>query len=384
MRTARVKGGSVERILRVSGITGAKRAFTLVAPKLARSRSGPSSGFTLTLTRVARPGALVQSGQLVAEFDQQYMRQHLDDHRAEVEQQRRNMQKMRAQVDIKRKALEQRLLRAQADLEKARLNLKTIPVRSSIQAAHFRLAADEAEQYQRQLSKEIALADISEGAALRRVELQLELEELDMRKAVTSLSRMSLTAPIDGIVVMGQTRRGTEMAEIEEGDELRAGHGFLSILDLRSLIVDAEVNQTDAQLLRLGMLARVRFDGVEKLVLAGRLTAIGGYAQAGRGRPSYVRQIPIRLTLDQTDPRVFPNSTASADLVMGAEMSGTVLPRECIRTSGPGGEPHCYVYSGAAWEKRQLQLGLQSNTEVVVRSGLQEGDLVAAEDPFAR
>jgi hypothetical protein len=43
--------------------------------------------------------------------------------------------------------------------------------------------------------------------------------------------------------------------------------------------------------------------------------------------------------------------------------------------------PHVFVRSGEVWERREVQLGLASNTAVSVRSGLQPGDVVAAELP---
>ena len=46
------------------------------------------------------------------------------------------------------------------------------------------------------------------------------------------------------------------------------------------------------------------------------------------------------------------------------------------------GGPVAFVHTGSGWEKRDLELGLQTNVEVAVTSGLRAGEAVAVgEEP---
>jgi len=56
------------------------------------------------------------------------------------------------------------------------------------------------------------------------------------------------------------------------------------------------------------------------------------------------------------------------------------VPREAVQEED--GKPVVYVKQAGAFSMREVELGLASNTEVSVRSGVQAGDEVALERPI--
>lgn len=117
-----------------------------------RGGGGGGGDFSLVLQNAAKPGSMVRKGQVIAEFDRQYMLNRLDDYRASVSQQEDAVKKLRAELGIARKAYEQKLEGAKADLDKARLDVKTAPVLSAMEAERVKLAAEEAEARYKQVS----------------------------------------------------------------------------------------------------------------------------------------------------------------------------------------------------------------------------------------
>ncbi len=83
---------------------------------------------------------------------------------------------------------------------------------------------------------------------------------MELRRAEANADRMLIKAPIDGLAVMQNTRRGTEFAQIQPGDQLFPGMMFMQIVDMSSMVINASVNQVDVDSLRLGQKAKVRFD----------------------------------------------------------------------------------------------------------------------------
>ncbi len=344
---------------------------------------GPRGGsdFTLVLLEVAKPGSFVKKGEVVAEFDRQYQLLRLDDYKASVTQHESNIKKLQADLAVARQAHDQLLLVAKADLDKANLDMKTTEVRSAIDSERLRLFAEEAQARYKQILTEVN--DFNEGqkAQLRALQIDHNQSKIELQRATNNVDRMLMKAPIDGIVVMQSLHRhGGEQAQIQKGDQVYSGMFFMSIVDPSSMVVNASVNQADSELLRLGQKARVRLDAYPDLELPATVIGIGAMTKPGGFRASYVREIPVRLKLDRMDPRVIPDLSASADVVISSESNAVLAPREAVFRAG-GDSPFVFVKQGNGWVRRQVDLGLENHIMVAVRSGLRKGDVLAIERP---
>jgi HlyD family secretion protein len=247
----------------------------------------------------------------------------------------------------------------------------------------MRLLHEEAQARYRMLLKEQPLVEVSERATLRASELEVADDQIEVKRAEANLGRLKMTAPIDGIIIPQPIRRGTEMAEVAVGDELRFGQPFVNIVDTSELIVDAMANQIDVDRLRIGQKARVHIDALPSVVLNAKVIAVGAAATGSRYRPDYVRQIPVRLRLDSTDPRIFPNASASADVIVASEDAPAIVPRHAVFETSDGGA-RAFVQAGSGWEPRDLVLGPSNHIEVAVLEGLNDGDVVAVENLMAK
>ena len=383
IRTAKVRSGTLERTLRVPGITAAEVFTALMTPTLPGGRflGGGHGEFLLVLQKLAKAGSLVKKGDIVAEFDRQYMLIRLDDFQALAFQHERNVRNLNAALEVRRRSYEQRIRAAKGRVDKAALDLKKTPILSAIQSERLRLTHEELKAQYQELLEEAKYVDISERASIRWSELDLKQASLELKRAEANVGRMLVRSPIDGLAVLMDVRRGTETAQIQAGDQLFPGQPFAQIVNLRSIVVNALVNQVDAEELRSGMRARVRFEAYPDLELPAHLQTVSAMTRTGGWRATYVRQLPIRLKLEKPDPRVIPNLTAKVDLVLESQEEPAIVPRECVFADSAGGAPYAFVQNASGWEKRDLELGMTSYVEVAVRSGLAEGEVVAAERP---
>jgi hypothetical protein len=71
----------------------------------------------------------------------------------------------------------------------------------------------------------------------------------------------------------------------------------------------------------------------------------------------------------------------SVDVIIESEEQATIAPLGSVFSDGSGKAPFVYVKTQAGWERREVQLGLTTYTSVSVKSGLQPGEIVAAEAP---
>jgi len=342
---------------------------------------GPGGGdFNLVLLHLAKPGSRVKAGEVVAEFDPQFQIQRLDDYKDTVIQQENNIRKSLANLAATKEAHDQQVRSAKADLERTILDLKTAEVRSEIDREKLKLSAEEAELQYKQLVAESALVEESQRAAIRATELNQAQARLEMERAENNVKRMTIRAPMDGIVVMSTITRNGEFGQIREGDNVFAGQTFVTIVDPSSMVLNASVNQVDAERLRLGMKANIRMDAYPDIELPGTLVGVGALSKTSTFRASYVGEIPVRIKIEKTDPRLIPDLTGSAEILLSSERNTLVAPRSAVFEEG--GSTFIFVQGPEGWIRRKVEVGAASFTTVAIRSGVEKGDVIALQRPI--
>jgi HlyD family secretion protein len=291
-----------------------------------------------------------------------------------------SIKKMTANLAATKEAHDQTVRSAKADWDKALLDLQTADVRSKIDAEKYKLAVEEAELKYKQLVLESSLLDESQRAAIRSSELNRDQSKIELSRAEINVQRMTVKSPMDGIVVMASIVRNGEFGQIREGDQVNAGQPFVTIVDPRSMVLNATVNQVDAERLRLGMKATVHLDAYNEVELPGSLLGIGAMSKTSTFRASYVGEIPIRIKIEKSEPRVIPDLTGSAEVVMSMEKNTVVAPRSAIFEETAGA--FVFIQGPEGWLKTKVDLGLSSFTNVAVHSGLKNGDVIALQRPI--
>jgi len=387
--TAVVGLGDLHATVRVNGTVNAQNFAALMAPRILGSRSnmnrggmggGPGGDFSLVLLKLAKPGIHVKSGDVVAEFDPQSQLQRLDDYKDSAVQQENMVKKMLANLAAVKEAHDQSVRSAKADWDKAVLDLKTADVRSAIDAEKFKLTVEEDAAKYKQLVAEASLVDESQRAQIRSSQLNRDQSKIEVTRADANVKKMSVKAPMDGIVVMQSIVRNGEFGQIREGDQVAAGQPFVQIVDPTSMVLNATVNQVDAEKLRLGMKSVIHLDAYPDIELPGTLVGIGAMAKASTFRARYVGEIPIRVKLEKTDSRVIPDLTGSAEIILNSERNTMIAPLSAVFAEEGGS--YIFVQGSEGWIKKKVELGLPSFTMVAVRSGLQKGDVVALQRPM--
>jgi HlyD family secretion protein len=335
----------------------------------------------MVLVKCAPAGSHVKAGDVVAEFDRQYQMNRLDDYKASVAQHEANITKLKADQAVTRKAHDQLVDSAKADWDKAKLDLQTISVRSAIEGEDFKLAEQEAAAHYQQILAEAKPFEEGLRAQLRNAELDRDQAKIELQRAQATVDRMVMKSFINGIVVMQTIFRGGDFGQVQQGDQIYSGVVFMTIVDTSSMILNATVNQVDSEEVHVGMKATVHLDAYPDLALPATVMAVGAMTDAGGWRANWVRTVPVRLRLDGVDPRVIPDLSGSADVVLAEDKQAPIAPLESIFRDGPDGRPYVFVEAPAGFERREVELGLSSRIAVALRSGLHQGEVVALMRP---
>jgi HlyD family secretion protein len=391
--------GDLHATVRVNGTVSAQNFAALMAPRILGSRSGlnrggdsgstaggggggggPMGDFSLVLMKLATPGVRVKTGDVVAEFDPQNQLQRLDDYKDAAIQQENMVRKMLANLAAVKEAHNQSVRSAKADWEKAVLDLKTAEVRSAIDAEKFKLTVEESDANYKQLLEEAGYVEESQRAQIRASELNRDQSKIEMQRAENNVKKMTVKAPMDGIVVMQSIVRNGEFGQIREGDQVAAGQPFVSIVDPSSMVLNATVNQVDAEKLRLGMRATIHMDAYPDIELPGSLVGIGAMAKASTFRARFVGEIPVRIKIEKMDARVIPDLTGSAEIELSSERNTMLAPLSAVFSEDSGS--YVFVQGPEGWTKKKVELGLPNFTTVAIKSGVQKGDVIALQRPM--
>ena len=370
-KIAKVVAGPFEIRMRVSGQTSARNYANVTVPRM----TGPEANRPLMLTKLAPAGVVVKPGTRVAEIDAQAMLDHIDDVHSTVLQAESDVTKRRAEQGIEWENLQQSQRVAKSTLEKAKLDASAGEVRTSIDQELLKLAVDEAQAAFDELRTDLTFKQASQKAELAVLAYTLERHVRHRDRHKKDAERFKVDTPLSGLVVMQSVYMGSEPRQIQEGDQVYSGQSILKVVAQNSMQVEGNISQADSQQFRVGQVADIALDAFPGVRLKGKIYSLGAIATAGFRQTNYIRNVPVRVEIIGMDPRLIPDLSASADVLLDRQPSAILVPRAAVVADK--GKSFVYVRKGSQFEKRAVELGPRNYTQQVVKSGVAQGEEVA-------
>jgi len=372
-RTATVQRGNLEVRLRISGSTAAKDFVNITAPRLRGPDAGP-----MVILRIAESGAMVKPGDVVLEFDPQSLKDHLDDTIDGLKDRQNDVAKRKVNNELQMENLRQSLRVAKAAVDKAALDYKTLDVRTDIDRELLRLALEEAEAAYKEMLSDVELTRQSLAADLRAAEISMKMEELHVQRHENDLTKLVIRSPISGMVVL-QTmfRPGGDQVTVAVGDRMGPGQPVMKIINPDKMMIEGTANQAEVARLRIGQEAIIGLDAFPDATYRGHLYSIGAIAVGSRRENYYIRNIPVRILIENPDRRVIPDLSAFANVLVDKQENVLLVPAAAVGEQD--GKRFVYVRTEKGFEKREVRTGLSNGTQTAVLEGLKEGDVVRAQ-----
>ncbi len=198
---------------------------------------------------------------------------------------------------------------------------------------------------------------------------QIRDARLAVESASLALENTLLTAPANGVV----TTLYYKMSEI-----VNPGTPVVLLSDLAALEVEVNLDETDVVRIVMGMPVVVTVDAFPGLELSGRVIEIAPSADVQSGVVLY----PVTVRLDSTvlatnSGQVLPlRSGMTVNVAFPIEQRSNTLwvPFRAVETEG--GQAYLTRVAGAASERVEVTMGLITDTQVEILSGIREGDVV--------
>ena len=364
----RVEKKKFSQALRLNGTTMAARSFAVLAPRLEGAQVG-----SMVITKLALAGAPVKQGDLLVEFDAQAQAKDYLDKKATYDNLVGQVAQKQAEEDIARSKDDTGLQQAEDELKRAQLEMKRNEIVSRIDAEKNQEAVDEAQATLKQLKETYQLKRAAAGAGIRIQEIQRDRALEAMRYAQSNASKMTVRSPMAGVVVYNTIWLGSRMGTVQQGDQVHPGLPFLSVVDPSQMEVRVELNQVDLLKVHPGLHAKMHLDAYPGIELGATLEDLSPLGHNGQFTDT-IRVFSARFTVQGTDPKLLPDLSAALDLDLGSLENALVVP--CQSLEFDSGNPFVWVEGSGSFEKRAVKTGPRNDTEVVVLSGLREGDII--------
>ncbi len=178
--------------------------------------------------------------------------------------------------------------------------------------------------------------------------------------------RVPFAAPVSGVITALETK---------EGAMVTPDMVAMTITELGSLWVIAEVPEAQSGWVSAGVEAEIRFPSLP--------------GERVRGRVEYVypelsmetRTVRARITLDDAPAAVRPNMLASVSLIGTTGAEALTIPLGALIRSGTG-ERVVVALDGGRFVPRRVVAGAESGDRVAIREGLAAGERVVVSGQF--
>lgn len=233
-----------------------------------------------------------------------------------------------------------------------RINARVTSAQLKQAQATYDMQKVETERTRKVVEKKLAppqQLDLAE-AQLKQAEAAVELMQANLAKSV-------IRAPISGIVVQ---------TNADEGEVASMGLPLMTIVDISSVIVAADVPERDVALMKTGEPVPVKVEAFPGKTFPGLIGYIDYVAN-----PT-TRTFLMKIGIDNPDELLRPGMLASLELERRTWEDVVVVPRDAVIDDVDS--KFAYVVDGETARQRVVTLGPTRGPFAVVTSGLEPGD----------
>ena len=269
---------------------------------------------------------------------------------------------------------------AVAALEQARANLAAAQATKGEAEAELR-DAERSDGRMRTLLAQGFVAQAEADSTLTRLErsragvqaatANIAVASAGVRGAEVALDNTRIRAPFDAVVLTKNADLGDIVTPL--GAAANAKSAVVSIADLASLQVEADVSEANLGRIRPGQPCEIILDAIPDRRFRGELVTIVPTADRSKAT------VLVKVRFAELDPRVLPEMSARVaildrPLTSAEEAPQLVVPPAAVQESG--GRKVVYRLDGARVRAVVVTLGPALGDQIEVRSGLVAGEKV--------
>ena len=225
------------------------------------------------------------------------------------------------------------------------------------------------------LSQQETLDNIESARDLAKIDIEARYESLNQAKASLSiaedrLSKSVFRAPMSGLLASVNIKEGETVIA---GTTNIIGSDLMLVADPSAILAELRVDETDIASIKEGQVADIYAAAYPNQPFKGKVINIGTSAKNQAG--SQGLSFRVKVLLDPTDRQLYAGMSCRAEIASFIAEDTLKLPIEAIQKED---EKHFVwvVDNNNSVSKKFIEVGISSDVEQAIKSGLTEQDKV--------
>jgi multidrug efflux pump subunit AcrA (membrane-fusion protein) len=369
--TSKVRKGTFKSEVIISGEAQSTSAIKINGPENLRKFKLRD----IKIQDLIAEGTIVKKGDYVGRLDPTGVNEQIIDTRLNLEsaQSKYTQQKLDTTLTLKneRNGIKDLIF----ELEETKLELKQSIYETP---ATIRKLEINFEKVKRDLKEKKENYEIKRNQAkAKMVEVGTDLSKI--QKKLTSLTDLLKSFTIysnsNGMITYAKNWDGSKK---KVGSSISPWNPTIANLpDLTKMESKTYANEVDIRRIKTDLPVKVGFDAFPEIEIDGIITSVANVGEKKKGSDIKIFQILIKILKTNKDIR--PGMTTSNNILTYSEENVLSVPLEAIFSKDS--IKFAYVKSGFSVKKKQIELGVANNIEVIIKKGLNENDEVYLTEP---
>lgn len=346
----------------------AAKATTVVTPRVGWS--------SLTITYLVPEGTTVKEGDIVAKFEP-----------GEV---LKRQQDAESELNILKADMEKAVANNNSTISDAEANLKSQELAFELSKLGLEKSKYDAEMERRSSflkfqQDSIALTRAKDGlksklivgkSEIAQLKLKIKQAENNLQNAMDDLNKLTVKAPIPGLVVYEQS--WSTGRKIEKGSQMWPNSPIMQLPDLSAVQTTTEINEVDISRIKKEQEVVVKLDAFPQYSYKGKVVEVASVGKQ-KSNTSTAKVFDVVINITNQDSIMKPGMTTSNEIIIETIKLAKYVPIESVFEEN--GKSFVYVKSAFGNKKVEVKTGPKNENFAVILDGLSKGELVALSNP---
>jgi HlyD family secretion protein len=216
-------------------------------------------------------------------------------------------------------------------------------------------------------------------ARIASAQEQVKVAESQIAMQQTAIDDTVIRAPFSGVALSKDAQPGEMVSPVSAGGGFTRT-GISTIVDMRSLEIEVDVNESYINRVRAGQGVTAVLDAYPDWQIPAHVIAVVPTADRQKAT------VLVRIGFKQLDPRILPDMGVKVTFLRDADSAAapvaqavTLAPQSAVKTDS--GTTFVFLVSGQTVERRAVKIGGTDGDRVEVLAGLKGGDRVVVAPP---
>jgi len=330
----------------------------------------------ITIESMVDEGTLVSKGDLIAELDKSELFGRIEDRRLDLEQSKAQYEQIQLDTSLVLRQERDNMINLEYIVQERKLVLEQSQFEPPAIIKQNEYNVEKAIRDLEQAQDRYKVKILQEKARMIEVGARVREYENELSQMQEVLEKFSVRAPQNGMVIYQSGRGG----KVKEGSQISAWNPVVATLpDLSRMRSVTYINEVDIRKIKKGQIVEIGLDAFPDKRLTGTVTRV---ANIGQQRPnSDAKVFEVMIEVNESDPTLRPAMTTSNTIIVNKIENVMHVPLEAINVHNDSIN-YVFLKNGV---KQEVLLGLANLNDIIIESGLSEGDRVFLSTPeFAK